>query len=54
MAFVFLGANTGVNTPRGGKTFCLQESKTRTRDEKRENQQSVYGEKNKDRGGGMR
>ena len=44
MAFVFLGANIGVNTPKREKKFCLQESKeskTRIRDEKREKQQTV-------------
>ena len=45
MAFVFLGANIGVNTPKRKKSFCLQESKeskTRIRDEKREKQQTVW------------
>ena len=45
MAFVFLGANIDVNTPRRKKKFPLQESKenkTRIRDEKREKQQTVW------------
>ena len=41
MAFVFLGANVGVTTPKRKKKFSLQESKeskTRIRDEKHEKQ----------------
>ena len=47
MAFVFLGANIGLNTPQREKTFCLQESKeskTRIRGENVKNNK-LSGEK---------
>ena len=54
MAFEFLGANIGVNTPKPKRMFCLQESKeskTRTRMKHVKNNK-LSGEKLKDRGGG--